>query len=93
MKKNGKVKKTAAVALLALASKLFLETENQCFYDDPYDTCDFIVEWSFNEKDKHAARRLAAAAVPTCQQQGIIITEELFLNFSTTPCWFSVARV
>ena len=35
-----------------------------------------LVGWSYNEQDKRAARHLAAAAVSSCQQQGIIITGE-----------------
>ena len=40
MKKNGTVMSKAAIALPALACKWFLETENEWFNDDRYDTTD-----------------------------------------------------
>ena len=53
---------------------MFLDSENELFYDDPYNADDSIVDWFLKETDEHVARHFAAAAVPTCQQQGIIIT-------------------
>ena len=51
MKKKGKVKKTAAVAMPALACKWFLDTENERFYDDPYDAEDPFITWSLDEPE------------------------------------------
>ena len=73
MKKHWKVPKVS-LALPVVQCKMFFDSKNELFYDDPDDTDDFIVEWFLTEKDKHVARHLAAAAVPTCQQKGIIIT-------------------
>ena len=44
---------------------MFLDSENELLYDDPYDTVDSIVDWSQQGNDERAALQLAAAAVPT----------------------------
>ena len=54
MKKKGKVKKTAAVAMPALACKWFLDIENERFYDDPYDAEDPFITWSLDEPEPTA---------------------------------------
>ena len=54
MKKKGKGKKTAAVAMPALACKWFLDTENERFYDDPYDAEDPFITWSLDEPEPTA---------------------------------------
>ena len=51
MKKKGKVKKTAAVAMLALACKWFLDTVNERFHDDPYDAEDPLITWLLDEPE------------------------------------------
>ena len=51
-----------------------MDSKNELFYDDPYDTDSSIVDWFLKETDKRVVRQLAAAAVPTCQQTCIIIT-------------------
>ena len=61
-------------ALRVLQCKMFLDSENELFYDYPYDTDDSFVDWSLKWKDERVVPQLAAAAVPTCQQKGIIIT-------------------
>ena len=55
---------------------MFLDSENELVFDDPYDTDDSIVGWSLKETDKRVLRQLAAAAIPACQQKGIIISRE-----------------
>ena len=40
MKMQGKVVRTATMALPALTCKWFLDTENEWFHDDPYDADD-----------------------------------------------------
>ena len=79
MKKKVKVPKVS-LALPVLQCKMFIDSKNELFYDDPYDADDFVVDWSFKEKDNCAARHLAAAAVPTCQQKGSSSQKKLFLN-------------
>ena len=51
MKKKGKVKKTAAVAMPALACKWFLDAENERFCDDPYDAEDPFITGSLDEPE------------------------------------------
>ena len=53
---------------------MFLDLENELLYDDPYDIDDPTVAWSLNQKVEFFAPRFAAAAIPTCQQKGIIIS-------------------
>ena len=55
---------------------MFLDSENELFYDDPYNTDDPIVDWCLIDTDKRVARQLAGAAVPICQHKGVIITGE-----------------
>ena len=40
LKSKGKVKRKTTIALPALACTWFLDTPNERFYDDPYDTED-----------------------------------------------------
>ena len=44
---------------------MFLDSENELFYFDPYDTDDSIVDWYRKDTDKRVVRQLAAAAAPT----------------------------
>ena len=75
MKKQGKISKVS-LALQVLQCNMFIDSKNELFYDDPYDTDVFVVDWSLKENDNRAAQHPAAAAVPTCQQTEIIITGE-----------------
>ena len=51
MKMQGKVARTATMALPALACKWFLDTENEWFHDDPYDTDDPSMSWALEEPE------------------------------------------
>ena len=55
---------------------MFIDSKNELFYDDPYDTDDFVVDCFLKENGFRAARHLAAAAFPTCQQKGVVIAGE-----------------
>ena len=73
MKNNCKIQK-ASVALPVLQCQMFLDSENELFYDDPYDADDPAIFWLLGQGGERPALQIAAAAVPTCQQRGIIIT-------------------
>ena len=60
---------------------MFLDSENELFYDHPYDTVDSIVDWSQRGNDERVAPQLAVAAVSTCQQKGVISTGETISKF------------
>ena len=60
--------------MLVLQWKMFIDSENELFYDDPYDADDPAIFWLFRQGGERLALQIAAAAVPTCQQRGIIIT-------------------
>ena len=51
MKKKGKIVKTA-VAMPSLACKMFLDSENETFYDEPYAIDDSSVSWSLDADGK-----------------------------------------
>ena len=65
MKQMGNVTK-ASVAMSVLQCNMLIDSENEMFYDDPYDIDDPTVSWSLGQGDESAARQVAVAAVPTC---------------------------
>ena len=73
MKKNGKIQKTS-LALPVLRYNMFLDSENELFYDDPHDIRNQAVAWLLDQDVEPSAPRFAAAAIPTCHQRGIIIS-------------------
>ena len=46
---------------------IFLDSENELFYDDPYDVDDPTISWLLGQGDERPAPQIAAAAVSTCQ--------------------------
>ena len=72
MKKKGGVSKASEV-MPVLQCKLFFDSENETFYDDPYDIDDPTVSWSLEQGNARQAPQFAAAAVPI-PKHGIIIT-------------------
>ena len=81
MKQWRKVTK-ASVAMQVLQCRMFIDLENEMFYDDPYNIDDPTVSWSLGQGDESPAR---TSQLP--QQQGIIITCDTVaqLVLTTTP--------
>ena len=71
MKQKGKIVK-AAVAMPALACKMFLDTENETFYAYPYDIDDPSVSRSLGTVSGRQVLQFTAAAAPS--KGWIIIT-------------------
>ena len=56
---------------------MFLDSENELFYDDPYDAEDPTVSWSLDHDAELSVPQVAAFATPTRQRTGIIITGDI----------------
>ena len=70
-KTTAKVQKVS-VALPVLQCKMFIDSENELFHDDPYNT-DLTALWSLNDGVKLSVPCIAAVAAPTRQRNVIII--------------------
>ena len=68
-----------------LHCKMFLDSEKELFYDDPYDIDDPTVSWLLGQGAYSPAQQIAAAAVPI-PKHGIIIAGAIIaqLVLSTT---------
>ena len=67
-----------SVALPVLQCTMFVDSENELFYDDLYEFDGPSVAWSLDYNVELSAPQFAAAAIPICQQKGIIISRDLF---------------
>ena len=91
MKRKGKIPKTS-VALQVLQCKMVLDSECALFYDDPYGVEDPTVARSPDPNAALSAPRVEAAAIPTCQQRGIIISGDIICAFEQMLFLFFKAR-
>ena len=57
-----------------LQCKMFIDSKNEFFYDDPSDIDDPAVSWFLGKGEVHSTPQVAAAAVPTARLQGIVVT-------------------
>ena len=57
-----------------LQCKMFIDSKNELFYDDPYKIDAPAAFWFLGKGEVHSSPQVAAAAVPTSRLQGIVVT-------------------
>ena len=88
MKRTCKIPK-ASVARPVLQCKMLIDSANELFYDDSYDT-DLTASWSLNDGVELSVPRIAVVAAPTRQRMGVII--DTIFEFNTMLSQFWKAR-
>ena len=68
MKRKGEIPKVS-VALQVLQCKMFLDSENELFYDDPYDAGYPTASWSLDHGAELSVPQVAVFAIPNVNKQ------------------------